>query len=372
MSSATKPARIASASAPARDGRPRKSPLRTATMQRGTSVLLGREEPPETPDRRSRGIVSASDLRLMAISEFTEWLRSRTNKHDRPFQEDTITAYRDAARALHRWMSEHEVEEDFTACDTGLLNRFFAGYLASHCQTGTNTVQRNLSHLFTWLQEVYVHPHPYTAGLHRYAPQKTRPSTLDEQFIKDMLEVTGGGKPRDFADARDHAIIRSLLEGVRRTEAAQQHLEDLSADLIARPFVRVVPLKGARSSGEGRIVPLSPSAARAYAVYLRVRRSHRHADSPALWLGTRNRGPLTGSGLAQMLKRRADEAGYDPDVHPHQFRHTFAHDWLDSGRSEGDLMRLMGWTDRSMLDLYAEDLQVQRAISAKQRAGDLY
>jgi len=61
--------------------------------------------------------------------------------------------------------------------------------------------------------------------------------------------------------------------------------------------------------------------------YLRARRSHRLAGTPALWLGTRNRGAMTGSGLYQMLQRRADQAGYDPDVHPHQFRQAFAHDF---------------------------------------------
>jgi hypothetical protein len=35
-------------------------------------------------------------------------------------------------------------------------------------------------------------------------------------------------------------------------------------------------------------------------------------------------------------------------------------------------MRLMGWTDRSMPDQYAEDLQVQRAIEAKRKRGDIY
>jgi integrase len=73
-----------------------------------------------------------------------------------------------------------------------------------------------------------------------------------------------------------------------------------------------------------------------------------------------------------MLRRRAEEAGYEPDVHPHQFRHTFANDWLEGEGSEGDLMRLMGWTDRSMLDLYAEDLQDHRAVQAKRRRGDMY
>ena len=59
-----------------------------------------------------------------------------------------------------------------------VLNRFFRGYLASHSQGGTNTKQRNLRHLFTWLAIEYGHPHPYTDGLVRYAPVKVRPSTL--------------------------------------------------------------------------------------------------------------------------------------------------------------------------------------------------
>jgi integrase len=167
-------------------------------------------------------------------------------------------------------------------------------------------------------------------------------------------------------------MIRMLTEGVLRTELIQQRTTDLPVDVIAQPFVRVVPLKGARGATEGRIVPLSPATARALVAYLRVRRGHRLAASAALWLGTRNRGAMTGSGLYRMLHRRAEEAGYDPAVHPHQFRHTFAHDWLDGGGAEGDLMRLMGWADRSMLDRYGADLQVQRAVQAKRRRGDLY
>lgn len=56
--------------------------------------------------------------------------------------------------------------------------------------------------------------------------------------------------------------------------------------------------------------------------YLRVRVRHQLANRPELWLG--RRGPLTYSGLRQMLNRRSREAGI-PEVNPHQFRHTFAH-----------------------------------------------
>ena len=230
------------------------------------------------------------------ISEFGEWLRTRTNRHGRPFQEETIWAYRDAAVALSAWMGSEGLEADFSGCDTGVLNRFFRWYHGTHSQGGTNTKQRNLRHLFTWLAVEYGHPHPYTDALVRYAPVKTRPSTLAADFIKDLLAVTGDGRSRVFEDARDHAMIRVLTEGVRRAELVQIRLDDLPADLIARPYIRVVPLKGARAADEGRIVPLTLATAKAVVVYLRVRQSHGKAGvSAALWLGSRNRGPMTGS-----------------------------------------------------------------------------
>jgi integrase/recombinase XerD len=351
-----------------------KNPLRAA----GLPVLAAAFSPPvpapaEQGGQPAGSAQSPQATRKMMISEFADWLRSRTNKHKRPFQEDTITAYCDAAVALDAWMTGTGLETDFTGCDTATLNSFFRSYLGEHSQGGTNTKQRNLRHLFTWLENTYDHPHPYTDDLQRYGPQSNRPVTLDSEFIAALLETTGGGRAQDFENARDHAMIRMLTEGVRRAELVQQRIDDLPENLITSPYVRVVPLKGARAENGGRVVPLSVATARAFAVYLRARRGHRRAESsPALWLGTRNRGPMTGSGVYRMVKRRALEAGYHPSVHPHQFRHTFAHDWLCGGGSEGDLMRLMGWKERAMLDRYGADLQVQRAIEAKQRRGDIY
>jgi hypothetical protein len=76
---------------------------------------------------------------------------------ERAFHEDTILAYAKAARALDPWMTDHDVDGDFTACDTALLNRFFRDYHDAHTRGGTNTKQRNLRHLFTWLEAEYDH-----------------------------------------------------------------------------------------------------------------------------------------------------------------------------------------------------------------------
>lgn len=44
-----------------------------------------------------------------------------------------------------------------------MLNLFFRAYHDSHSRGGTNTKQRNLRHLFTWLEATCDHPHPWTS-----------------------------------------------------------------------------------------------------------------------------------------------------------------------------------------------------------------
>ncbi|HXL95154.1 MAG TPA: hypothetical protein VN969_40010 [Streptosporangiaceae bacterium] len=54
------------------------------------------------------------------------------------------------------------------------------------------------------------------------------------------------------------------------------------------------------------------------------------------------RGPLTVSGIYQVIVRRGSQCGVQ--VRPHRFRHHFSHTRLDRGGPEGDLTELNGWT----------------------------
>ena len=319
--------------------------------------------------------VTAQQLRRMQISEFSAWLRTQTNKHKRPFQEETIRGYAETARALDLWMGEEEIDGDFTACDvehaepgssrpTGTRTARAAPTpgsatcttCSSGWRSGTTTRTRGPT---TW------------SATGRCSPDRQR---WPRSFIRDLLEVTGGGKATSFVDARDHAMIRMLTEGVRREELAQQQITDLSEDLITRPFVRVVPLKGARDFSEGRLVPLmmtvgagadglppgppvapAGAAARALAGQPQPRAGDRLGRLPDA------RPARRGGGLRSA-------GGPPPHVPAHGSRMT---GWRAAGR-KGDLMRLMGWHDRSMVDRYAADMQDQRAFDAKRRRGDMY
>jgi integrase/recombinase XerD len=310
--------------------------------------------------------------REATLAEFEDYLRTINNRDGRPYEDNTIGAYTTPCKNLDKWMTDRGIDGDFTVADTALLNEYFREYYLDHGQGGTHTLQRNLIQLFNFLARERNHPSPYCDKLNRYAEVKGSPKTLGSAFIDDLLEVTGGGKARDFETARDHAMIRILRsEGIRRAEVLGMVMHTLPADVIKSPLIRLVPLKGARAAGEGRLISLAPASARALAIYLRARRHHKLADSDWLWLGTRNRGRLRNTGIRMMLARRAEQAGY-MGVTPHQFRHTFSDDWLKSGGSEGDLMRLNGWKSRAMVDRYADDVANQRALEAKRHRGDMF
>jgi integrase len=75
---------------------------------------------------------------------------------------------------------------------------------------------------------------------------------------------------------------------------------------------------------------------------------------------------MTDSGITQMLERRCARAGIDK-IHPHQLRHTFAHEWLAAGGGENDLMRLAGWKSRQMLSRYGASVADERARESHRR-----
>ncbi len=175
---------------------------------------------------------------------------------------------------------------------------------------------------------------------------------VSDEDIKKLLKVCDG---KEFEQLRDTAILRMFVDcGVRLAELSNLRIDDVDFDLQ----VVLVVGKGKRP----RAVPFGVKTGKAIEKYQRLRSRHALAKLPALWLGSK--GPLTDSGVAQMLRRRCKDAGLE-QLHPHQLRHTAAHNWLAMGGNEGDAMRLFGWRSRQMLSRYG-------ASAADERARDAY
>jgi integrase len=186
-------------------------------------------------------------------------------------------------------------------------------------------------------------------------PDKPVPVFTGEELPR--LERACAG--RGFGERRDAAVIAVLeATGIRLSELAgiRYHPDDLRRSDVDL-WHREITVHG--KGGKTRVVKVSHSAARSLDRYIRVRVRHAQAYRAQLWLGVSNRGPMTASGIYQMIVRRGRQCGVD--VFPHRFRHHFSHTWLDCGGAESDLMELNGWTSPQMLRRYGASARSARA-----------
>ena len=193
----------------------------------------------------------------------------------------------------------------------------------------------------------------------------TNPRPAEVLTMKEMGSLLRACRGNRFIDIRDMAMARVFVStGARRSEVLHlsiNPLEYTDGDLdLSAGAVRITGSKG----GATRNCSIDRDTVRAIRRYLRVRKDHRYAALSHLWLG--QKGGITASGLYRTFGRRAESAGIT-SFHLHRIRHTFAHEWLKAGGNEGDLMGVLGWRSREMVDYYSSSVAEERAISAARK-----
>lgn len=260
----------------------------------------------------------------------------------------TVKSYGDGVRAFVAWANEAGRPAVLTKPN---VNAFVASLLDAGRAPST-AVSRQLAvrRFSAWLADEGELDADPLVGLKSPKLDQKVVEPLSDSEIRGMLKACEG---RDLRDRRDMAIIRFMVEtGARAGEVASLRLADVD---LSRGVAIIRRGKG----GKGRIVPFGPQTAQALDRYIRVRRSHRLADSEALWLGDRGK-PFVYDGLHKALGARARAAGIER-FHPHLLRHTAAHRWLAAGGSEGGLMAVAGWQRPEMLLRYTRARAAERA-----------
>jgi integrase/recombinase XerD len=268
----------------------------------------------------------------------------------------TIRLYTEAAAWFAAaWLLGEAGKTSWEQADRRDVQEWMAWLLERYSDAYASNQFRALQQFFKWLCAEDDLPDPM-AGLH---PPKVAGKLVPVFTGNELTRLEQACAGRGFAERRDAAIIAVLeASGIRLSELAavrydphDQRRSDL--DL----WQREICVRG--KGGRPRIVKVGYDAARALDRYLRVRARHPQAWRTQLWLGAGNRGPLTASGIYQVITRRGRQCGVR--VWPHRFRHHFSHTWLERGGPEGDLMELNGWSSPQMLTRYGASARSARA-----------
>lgn len=267
----------------------------------------------------------------------------------------TITHYVGATEQLTHYLEEQGMPLFVAHVKREHIEAFIRDMLRHYKPSSALNRYKGVQAFFRWLlEEGEITETPF-ARMHPPTVPDDEPPIPHEDAIRKLIAVCEKG--RLFEDRRDAAIIRCLVDtGGRLSEVA--NLEGDHVDLKYRELRMTV--KG----GRVRTIPMGARSVQALDRYFRARSRHKHAPEPWVWLGQQGR--FTKSGLAQMLETRSKEAGL-PKLHAHQFRHFFAHVWRLNGGGDDELMRLMGWRSRAMLNRYARSAADERAREAHKR-----
>lgn len=282
-----------------------------------------------------------------AIDDFVIHLEA---EHKSP---KTIRTYCAALGQLRDHLMAEGRPTDVRHVEPADVKRFLIELVKSRSAATANTRYWALRAFFGWLvdeRELEVSP------LNRLKPpqyENRATDVLTDAQIDHLFKACAG---TSFNDRRDKAMLSVLVDtGCRVGELVGMTTERLHV----REGVARIMGKG----GYERDLFLGPKTREDLSRYLRARDTHKHSHSTAVWLGLH--GPVTASGVGQILKTRAASAGIDPnDVHAHVFRHTFAHSWKLAGGTEDNLMTLGGWRSPVVMQRYGRSAAGARAREA--------
>ena len=197
---------------------------------------------------------------------------------------------------------------------------------------------RSVKRFFRWLEKEGVISENPAARLRLPKLPSRVPKGIAPSDFRKLLACCNGNKVQEL---RDRAIVLFLADtGCRAGEVCSLKVEDLNLD----EGIALVRGKGRKE----RMVAMSQTTCEALKAYLEVRPK---GKGEQVFIG--QRGPLTVSGLSQVMRRLKKKAGVSGCCNPHSFRHGFAREWLMSGGDMASLSDLLGHADIETTKVYS-------------------
>lgn len=184
---------------------------------------------------------------------------------------------------------------------------------------------------------------------------KKLPEVLTNNEVSLLLSKPAGG---DYKSCRDKAMLELLYAtGIKVFEMIDLKIYDINLQ---------IGILHIHSSKGDRIVPIYPTAVKTLMHYVSDVRPAIVSNGEEDHLFTNMNGqPLTRQGFWKIVKHYADLAGIEKDITPHTLRHSFAANLLENGAQLKDIKEMLGHSDISSTQVYAQILKNKYAQAYK-------
>ena len=183
--------------------------------------------------------------------------------------------------------------------------------------------------------------------------EKKLPEILTSKEISVLLSQPDSS---DIKGCRDKAMLELLYAtGIKVSELISIKVSDLNLQ------IGILHLNSDKSE---RIVPIYPEAVKALTNYCNNVREVVVLNRDTTELFTNMNGqPMTRQGLWKIIKYYADKANIKKDITPHTIRHSFAAHLLENGAPLKDIQEILGHSDLSSTQVYAQLMKNRYAQS---------
>ena len=257
---------------------------------------------------------------------------------------NTVSSYMRDIRQYSAWLQQQEID----VADASQVN--ISEYLSKLQDEGRSgaTVSRSLASLKNFYSYLvssgFLEQSPVPGGFHVERGVKKLPQILSGHEVELLLAQPS---VTDAKGLRDKAMLEVMYAtGIRVTELIELNVSDVNPDL------GIIKCSSGKNT---RAIPLYPAALNALSVYLNEVRDAMVAEpgETALFVnvgGSR----MSRQGFWKILKHYQSTAHIEKDITPHTLRHSFAVHLLENGADLGSVQELMGHSDISSTQIYAQ------------------
>ena len=284
------------------------------------------------------------------ISLFEDYLRN-----EKKSSKNTLESYLRDVGQFSAYCDMNGIN-DLSSVDTLVVQKFFEYLTVIGKSNATATrFAASLRCFYIFLNKKSIVDFNPLTGIKIKSEEKKLPEILTGKEVLNLLAQPSG---TDYKSIRDKAMLELLYAtGIKVSELIELEVSDVNLQ---------IGILNLRNGKNDRIIPIYPAAIRTLQSYIvNVRPVILNNLSETRLFTNMSGEKLSRQGFWKIVKFYAQKAKINKEITPHTLRHSFAAHLLENGADLKDIKEMLGHSDISTTQVYAQLMKNKYALDYK-------